>query len=286
MLEKLIELQQDIYNYELAINDSYFVDYSSKISFFQIGDFFDITYYGDGYDDDPCIKAIDFDFETNFAFCRFLDFISDQNYADKIISLQFQGPDKGANGTKSWDFNRLINTNVTFPNLISFTVQLTDLGDHNQSIIDGKDMDEDGMITKLILKMPSLEKLILPSAPNQLFFEIGEHPLKNLKLQAGYSHQNFIENLANSSNFKHLETLDYTDIIDFSDLSIEEFTSFESYLTLFTSKAFSSVKYFKLRNATLNLEQLFELQASNNVQFLNIKAKGGRYVSHLMRNKK
>lgn len=286
MLNKLRQLQHDIYKYSLNNNSEYIDGYSPKLSFFQVGYLFDISFFGDGFDDDPSTKISEIDYETNFAFCSLLDLLCDQEIANKIISLNFGGPDEGANGTKSWDFNRLLNSNSTFPNLKSFSVQLTDLGDHNQSIIDGDGMEENGMIAKLVSRMPSLEQLIVPSAPDNSFFNIGEHPLKFLKLQAGYGHQNFIDNLAESKNFKQLTALDYTDLIDVYDIPNEDYTSFDSFLKLFNSKAFSTVAHFKLRNANLDNEQLFKLQRLNKVQFLNIKANGGRYVSHLMTEKK
>jgi hypothetical protein len=286
MFEKLRQLQHDIYKYSLNDNNEYIVGYSPKLLFFQVDGFFDISFYGDGYDDDPNTKISKIDYETNFAFCSLLDLLCDQKIADRIVSLHFGGPDQGANGTKSWDFNRLLNSNSTFPNLKNFSVQLTDLGDHNQSIIDGGGMQENGMIAKLVSRMPSLEQLVIPSAPDNSFFDIGEHPLRFLKLQAGYGHQNFIDNLAESKNFKQLSKLDYTDLIDVYDIPKEDYTSFESFVKLFNSKAFSSVGHFKLRNANLDNEQLFELQRLNKVQFLNIKANGGRYVSHLMTEKK
>ncbi len=293
MTEQIIKIQEEIYCYETKDFDTgeereYYIDNASKIEFSKIGNLFSLSFYGNGYDDDPSTKATEFDYETNFAFCRFLDFISEQQNADKIISLHFGGPDQGANGTKSWDFNRLINSNSTFPNLKSFSVQLTDLGDHNQSIIDGDGMEENGIIAKLVSRMPNLEQLVIPSAPDNSFFEIGEHPLKFLKLQAGYGHQNFIDNLAESNNFKQLSALDYTDLIDVYDIPKEDYTSFGSFVKLFNSKAFSTVKHFKLRGSILTKDQLFELQKLNDVQFLNIIAKGGRYVSHLIQeeNKK
>ncbi len=291
MIEQFLELQKEVYKYETTDfetgdNIAYFVDYSSNIFFSQVGDFFEIIFWGDGYDDDPDTKITEIDYSTNFAFCRFLEFISNPKIADKLISIKFSGPDEGANGTKSWNFNRLVNSNVVFPNMKSFVVQLTNLGDHNQSIIDGDCLDENGIIAKLISKMPNLESLVLPSAPDKSFFQIGKHPLKSLTIQAGYSNQNFIENLADSENFSQLSALDYTEMIDVYDIPAEEYTSFESYKKLFQSKGFSTVKHFKLRGSILKTEQLFELQKLNNVQFLNIVAHGGRYVSHLMNDKK
>ena len=285
MIEQLIQIQEEIYDYETKDFDTgekreYFIYCAPKIEFSKIGDLFSLSFYGNGYDDDPNIKATDFEYQTNFAFCRFLDFISEQQNADKIISLHFGGHDEGANGTKSWFFDRIVNSDIEFPNLKIFSVQPTDLGDHNQSIIDGDfSMEESGIIAKLISKMPKLENLTVPSAPDKSFFEIGKHSLSYLKVQAGYSHQNFIENLSESENFNKLMMLDYTEVIDFFDMSAEDYTHFESFKKLFQSKAFSTVRRFILRNSILTKEQLLELRQLNDVQFLNIVAKGGRYVS-------
>ncbi|MCU0352028.1 MAG: hypothetical protein MUF43_14560 [Flavobacterium sp.] len=286
MLDKLKQLQQEIYNFSLQDEGEYIIDFSPKLLFFQVGDLFDITFYGEGYDDDPNTKVADTNFDFNFPFCSLLELLSDQKVADKIISLNFIGPDQGANGTKSWEFHRLINSFTTFPNLKNFSVQLTDLADHNQSIIDGYVLEENGIIAKLVSRMPNLEQLIVPSAPDSSFFEIGIHSLRYLKLQAGYDHQNFIENLAISKNFKKLSILDYTDMINFFDIPKEDYTSFESYEKLFKSDAFSSLKHVTLRNTNLNDQQLFELQKLNQVQFLYVKANGGKYVSHGMSDQK
>jgi len=102
-------------------------------------------------------------------------------------------------------------------------------------------MEENGMIAKLVSRMPNLEQLVVPSAPDNSFFDIAKHPLKFLKLQAGYEHQNFIDNLAESKNFKQLTALDYTDLIDVYDVADEDYTNFDSFVKLFNSKAFSSV---------------------------------------------
>ena len=287
MIEKLLQLQKEIYRFETTDFDTqeereYFVGYSSKVCFFPVGDFLDISFYGNGFDEAPNTKAEDFDYETNFAFCAFLDFICKQENAERLISLTFDGADEGANGTKEWNFSRIINSNVTFPNLKSLKIQLTDLGDHNGNII-GFNYEERGMIAKLMEKMPNLECLIIPSAPDKSFFEIGKHPLKRLVVQVGYDNQNFIENFAESDNFYQLTTLDFADLIGVQDTP---FVSFETFEKLFKSKAFSTVKHFKLRNSILSEKQLFELQKLSNVQFLYIKAKGGQYVSHMMKAEK
>ena len=165
MTEKLLQLQKEIYRFETTDFETqeqqdYYVGYSPKLYFFPVGEFFDVYFYGNGFDEDPNTKAEDFDYETNFAFCAFLDFVCEQENAEKLISLTFDGADEGANGTKEWNFSRIVNSNVTFPNLKTLTVQLTKLGDHNGNII-GSAYEEEGMIAKLIEKMPNLECLII-----------------------------------------------------------------------------------------------------------------------------
>lgn len=280
MKEELLKLQEAIYQQEL-IEEEYFVEDSAKLYFFPIGNFFDLYFYGNGYDDFPHTRVEDFEENSNIPFCLFLEFICKQEYANRIVSLTFNGADEGANGTKNWDFSRIVNSDVLFPNLKQLSVQLSDLGDHNFNII-GQDYDEDGMIAKLLSKMPNLETLIVPSAPNKLFFDIENHPLRYLKVQAGYDNQSFIKNLAQSDNFRHLSSLDFTDFMDTNNAATDDFVPFEDFKALFISKAFSMVKRFVLRNSILTKEQLLELQRINkNIQFLYVDAKGGQYVSNM-----
>ena len=293
MQEKLLNLQREIYLTETAEIGTqeklnFYVGSSAMLYFFPINDFFSISFYGGGYDEAPDVKAKELDSDMNVAFCSFLDFICEQENAEKIVSLTFDGPDEGANGTNGWDFSRIVNSKVTFPNLRIFKVKLTDMGDHNQSIIGSRySMSEDGMIAKLIKKMPNLETLAVPSAPDKSFFDIGEHPLRQLIVQAGYNSQDFIENFAESGNFYQLGALDFSDLHDSLDCySEQDFIQFETYKKLFESNAFSTSKHFHftLRNSTLTKEQLYELQKINsNVQFLYIEKAKSRYVSNMMR---
>ncbi len=267
MERELLELQKKIYQEE-SQEYEFFIEYSSRLFFFPVGQFYDLFFYGGGNSDSE-------------SFRMFLEFICKQENADRIVSLKFGGPDEGANGTKNWDFEPVANSNVMFPNLKRFEVQLSDYADHNCSII-GKDYYEDGIIAKLLVKMPALESLSIPSAPDKSFFEIGSHPLQDLRLQVGYDNQNFIRNFAQSNNFQSLISLDYSDVMDFNNATKDCYTSFEDFKMLFTSSAFSLVKRFVLRNSMLNKEQLIELQCLNkNIQFMYVDAKGGQYVSHM-----
>lgn len=280
MKEELLELQKKIYQHELN-GGEYFPGYSSKLYFFPVGNFYDLYFYGNGYDDSPHIKAAELDETDNIPFCTFLDFICQQEHANQIVSLTFNGADEGANGIKNWDFSRIINSDVTFPNLKQLSVQLSDLGDHNCTII-AQDYDENGMIAELLAKMPMLEELTVPSTPDESFFNVENHPLRYLRVQVGCDHQGFIKNFTESNNFHQLTSLDFTDFIDMSNATTDDFVCFEDFKALFTSSAFSTVKRFVLRNSLLTKEQLMELQRLNDkVQILYVDAKGGQYVSNM-----
>lgn len=285
MLEALKKLQADILQYENQQEYGYMVGYSPKLMFYQVGNLFDVVLYSDGYDDDANVKASDMDYEGNFAFCALLDLLTIQDNADRLLSIEFTGQDEGANGIKSWVFDRIINSEVHFPNLKIFKVQLTNLGDHNLNIIDGGNLEEKGVLAKLLAKMPSLETMIVPSAPDKSFFEIGEHLLSYLKVQSGLNSQDFIINLAASNNLVNLKTIDYAEQIEFEYNSDEiEYTPLSDFKQMFLSQGFASVGRFVLRNSKLEKNQLLELRDLNKVQFLCVNAHGGFYVNNLKRN--
>ncbi len=278
MIEKLLDLQNRIYNYHNSKEYEYNLEYSPRVLFSKVGDLFEIIFYGEGYDDDHTVHSSELEPEEyNYGFCAFQDFLIEN--PSQIISLVFVGPDAGANGTRNWDFSRIINSNINFENLKIFKVALTNVGDHNQSVI-GKNYEEDGMIAKLISKMPKLEELELPSAPNIDFFKLPNLSIYSLKIQAGYGHQNFIENLSKSQNLTRLKSLDYTEPYDhFGDLDEGEFTSFAQFKALFESNLFSyEAFHFKLRENRLTQNQLEDLQGIRKVQLLHIKTEVGKYI--------
>lgn len=161
------------------------------------------------------------------------------------------------------------------------------MGDHNISIIGS--YDENGIIANLASKMPNLRVLKAPSAPDKSFFEIDELKINSLTIQAGYAHQNFIRNLADSNNLKYLSNLDYTDTIDASNEikkdGYYDYSTFEDYKYLFESEILPNNGrfHFKLREQRLTEEQLIELQKIKAIQFLYIKTDSSKYVSHIMR---
>ncbi|MDU1890617.1 MAG: hypothetical protein E6767_07990 [Dysgonomonas sp.] len=284
MIDALLRLQQTIYDYHNDDEYPYSLSYSPKVSFFPVGDLVGIKYHGPGYEDDPSMKIEEFDEGYNFGFCALLDFLTNQEYANKVISLVFDSFDEGANGVNEWCFERLTESEVVFPNLEELKIRLTDLGDHNISAINY--LEEDGTIAKLVKKMPNLKRLVVPAAPDSSFFDFEHTELQSMVVQAGSDTQDFLGNLAKSDKFPALYSLDYAEPLDqFNDLGEEDYTSVETFKELFASKAFSHQHFhFKLRNSILTEEQLFDIQKTNTkVQFLYINSQAGKYVNHMMK---
>ena len=134
------------------------------------------------------------------SYCDLLDTLAHIDVAPRIRSLVFRNPDEGTNGTIEWDLSPLVSTSAEFSQLGHFAIQLNQPSDHNRSII-GTQFDENGVLAKLITKSPNIQELIVPSAPNAEFFNIGERPIRYLNVDAGYDPQNFISNLAESACF-------------------------------------------------------------------------------------
>ncbi len=142
--------------------------------------------------------------------------------ASRLGSLSLRAPaDEGANGTRNWNLAPLVDTQANFPNLRSFSIEQNRPGDHNRVIV-AADYHEDSVLGRLLRKAPSLEALIVPSAPDAAFFALGSHPLRFLSVDAGYDTQNFIRNLADSSCFSRLETLEFG---EFNEAYLDDFPS-------------------------------------------------------------
>jgi hypothetical protein len=289
MENELLDLQKRIQAYYLAEDDDPDIAYLPRVLFSVLpGDLYEILYYGEGHDDDPTLAIDEMEEGYNFGFCALLEFLKIEENARKIAILKFTGPDSGANGIRAWNFTRLLQSPVRFPMLQNFEVALTDLGEHNLSIIQGEnDYEEQGTITKLVAKMPALHSLTLPSAPNKSFFKTEYLSLYYLKIQAGYNHQNFIEHVASASCFPSLTSLDYCEVFDYrGDMTEKDYTSFEGFRKLFQSPPLSAQSsrgfHFTLRNARLTEPQLFELQQSSSIQFRYVQSQAGRYVEPLI----
>ena len=290
MINELIALQSKIRQHANSESENDFV-VSDALFFMPQGNLFDVIYRGFGYDfPNRSLDEIQNSYSGYYAFASVLDFLSRAEIAARIRSLTFDGDDEGANGTKTWCFNRLIESGVTFPNLTFFKVQLTRPGDHNTNIIEERpgSFEEGGRIAQLIAKMPVLRCLEVPSAPDRSFFEMGPLPLNSLTVQAGYDHQNFIDNMAESDCFPNLQALNYSDYMHvFSDMAGKE-TQFSSYKNFFESKMISEKPgfHFTLQYSILTRQQLSALMSiednwnkkKKEVQFLHIDVHPTEYI--------
>jgi hypothetical protein len=190
------------------------------------------------------------------SFEEFLAALSSPQVSSQIRTLVISDPDEGANGTKNLDLTPLLESAVRFPALKSLTIEPGLPGQHNQTVI-ARIYDEEGQIARLLSKAPALESLTVPSAPDQSFFEVGQRPLRFLRVDSGYDTQNFISNLSQSSCFPQLRVLDFA---DYNQRCREDFrascTPFEDFQQLFSSPAFATVKRFVLRNSVLSPDQI------------------------------
>jgi hypothetical protein len=152
--------------------------------------------------------------------------------AFKLGSLSFRSPtDEGANGTRN-------------------------------CVIVAAVYEEAGVLGRLLRKAPSLDSLIVPSAPDVTFFELERHPLRFLSVDAGYDTQGFIGNLADSSCFPQLQRLEFG---EFNETYLDDFpagcTPFDDYRRLFTSAAFATVRAFVWRNPVCSDTEIAELRS-------------------------
>lgn len=180
-------------------------------------------------------------------------------FAPLLASLRLSAPDEGINGTRSWHLDSLAIAEGTFENLRTLEIEGTKPQHHNRTILG--ELEENGIVARLLDKMPNLERLSIPSAPSPAFFQRSSHPLKHLILESGYDTQNFILNLAQSSCFSQLQTLDFT---DYAESYVEDYERYKTpkqdYIDLFNSGGLSSLEVLILRHSPLSEEEIEELR--------------------------
>jgi len=130
-----------------------------------------------------------------------------------VSSFEIKAKDVGSNGTRTFGLEELLKDDkIVFENMKEFEVEQTQHFHENISVVTFQDYNEDnGAGGKILNKMPNLEILSLPSAPNADFFNRAKHPLTHLSLQAGYEHEGFVAKLADSKNFPNLSSFEWTD---------------------------------------------------------------------------
>ena len=205
-----------------------------------------LDFYGDPFQHLPELLAI----------------LASATVAPLLASLRLQGPDEGANGTRNWDLDGLVDGQCAFPRLRYVEIQQNKPGDHNQSIV-ASSYEEAGVLARLLTKAPTLEFLASPSAPDSEFLQVGERPMRYLNIDAGYDTQGFIGHLSRSSCFPRLQVLEFG---EYSQTYMEDFASrctpLSEYKDLFASKAFASVKHFVWRNPACSDTEIGELRSA------------------------
>ena len=279
-MKRLEDLQKKIASVNYDVWDDPAV---SRLLFVEISGLYHIEFYGEGYDDNPSTPLTEVDYEDNYPYLATLETIAD--ISQSVSFLSFRGPDEGANGFRNWDFSRLINSECIFKNLLSFEVELTDPGFHNLSCITPvkNDYEENGMVANLVKNMPKLKRLVIPSAPNQEFFNVHLSDLQYLRIEAGYDTEKFISNYSVSTTLPNLSVLDYSDISFVTDEEERKkaATKYEDFEALFKSQAFKTVRHFTLRNSILSIKELIKLQEiRSDLQFLVVSSLSGQYVNN------
>ncbi|MCT7989639.1 hypothetical protein [Laspinema olomoucense] len=188
-----------------------------------------------------------------------LELLAFYDFAPFLSALRLSAPDEGINGTRSWNLEPLTRGEGTYQNLRLLDIQRTRLEHHHPTTLGH--FAEDGIVPRLLDKMPNLEQLSLPWAPSLAFFDRPPHPLKHLTLQTGYHTQDFILNLAQSTCFSQLKTLDFT---DYSKTYIQDYeqhkTPTSHYFHLFNSNALPHLESLTLRYSLLNEKETAELK--------------------------
>lgn len=174
----------------------------------------------------------------------------------RILALALRGPDVGANGTCLWDLSPLSDGNIGYPKMRTLLLEQGEDADHNTHIL-GVDDEESGQLGAILKCAPLLEALVSPSAPDETFFATEARPLRYLSVCAGYDHQDFLGNLAVSTNLKLLQALGYSEGTGVGFEGVPRAT-FANYVALMNSSL--PLRRIALRNPDLSDEQLRELK--------------------------
>jgi len=184
--------------------------------------------------------------------------VTQPDVAERLTTLILRGPDSGAGGTCHWDLERLAPPHTSYPRLTTLTVEQGRPGDHTFHVV-GETYDENGVLGRLLQKMPALQALTAPSAPDRGFFRGDTRPLRWLSINAGYRHQDFLRHLAEAANLPQLSTLEYGEP---TGLGFEDFAhaTARNYADLVTSSSVA-LQRLVLRNPSLSDGELRRLKA-------------------------
>ncbi len=211
------------------------------------------------------------------VFNEFLSSIARREIAVTLRSVILRGPDEGANGTRNWHLEPLLAHDAEFSCLEFLSVERTRTEHHNRSIV-GEYYDEEGVLGRLLAKMPRLSSLESPSAPDKSFFAVGPRPLTNLCIDAGYDTQDFIRNLAQSTAFSGLQLLDWREYNEtYMDDWRDECTPLEDYRAMFSAPHMANV-FIKWHDPACTPEEIESLQRLRSTGLLQVIRTKADYV--------
>lgn len=182
--------------------------------------------------------------------------LSSPELAPRLRSFTFVTPGSwAANGTCNYDIDPLLEGTQTYPNLLLLSLDQGS-GEHGSKILNsdrwGDYFDAGPILAMMLERAPRLDYLLSPVPPSADFFQGKPHPLRHLNVDAGYDHQSFLRNLADSSRFPQLEELVFTDFVqDHTDDWREHTTPFEDYVRFFRSKTAAGLKTMKFQDVDL-----------------------------------
>lgn len=178
-------------------------EWRSRILYTDLGNGLHVEYFGEVWHD-----------AGEGAFEIALNAICQPEIAQHLTSLSFTGDDEGANGSRTHEFNALLASKATFPNLKNLIIRPTDVANHNFC-----DVAQD-QLPALITRCPNLQSLTIPHAPEPAFFDVQLKELCYLRIGMGWQLHDFIAHLAKKSNMPNLTVLDFSDSLSVFEAKI------------------------------------------------------------------
>ena len=169
-------------------------DFRNRLLFADVGNGLAIEYFGDVWQDGD---------ESAWSVVQ--QALSNPTIAKRLTSLRITGADEGANGSRTHEFDELLQSKTSFPKLLELYIRPTGVGDHNFVGV------EDGQTAPLIALCPNLEALTLPQSPEPDFFKIQLKHLRYARFGMAWQTFGFIRNMAMHHNMPELRVLDFTD---------------------------------------------------------------------------
>lgn len=231
-----------------------------------LGDVLALDYYGPDYGPgwDELLKTL-----------------CDPEVAKTLGSLRIGGPDQGANGSRIYNFEEVIDGEVKFPALQNLWIRPSDPGDHNQSCI------EDGHLEAILSTMPDLQLLTVPQPLDLPKVAKPLTKLEHLTSGSAFEQRSFISHLTASDLMPALRFLDFGDSLEpWNSINPPEdgefgSTPFSEYEEFAASENAARMWGMRLRNARLSKAEYQKLQAIRpEWQLSVVLAPPHVYVSH------